>query len=210
MNAKQAKFLEKFREHKNLERAYAEAGYTGSAKSAYRLLKDLGESEIAITKADPAHVAKQIVPEVSAPGHTDEPEHYRRLRTKKGREEWLMDFISGKLEITKHQVYFDQEGNRCTDEIVSVPDFKERAKAMELLQKSAGDHTTKLDVKGSVDVTATAKPRPVYIHVDNGRGPALPVTARTTGNRKMEACACGAVYESGAPHVCPAPAVLPG
>lgn len=206
MRAKQAKFLELFREYRDLPRAWKEAGYTGSEKSAYKLLRKLGESDTAIinpqVKAD--RIAQAIVPVVPTDQPPPEPEHYVRLRTKQGRQEWLMDFIAGKIEIVKQQVYFDQEGQRQVDEVISVPDFKERAKAMELLQKSCGDQSTTVDVKGSVDVAAVTKPRPVYIHVDNGRGPALPISGSTTGQNKMEVCACGAVYESGSTHECEA------
>jgi hypothetical protein len=206
----QIAFRDGYHAHGNAEKAYRDAGYAGSIKGMYRMLKapwmDPLAAAVARVEAGPvAKAATDVL--VHSPAVVDvvaamlaRPVH--PLETQRGRKLWLIDVMEGKISYERAVSYFDQEGQRQDDTETVEPDIKDRLKAAELLSKMSGDHVVKVDasVSGKVDHTHRA----VFVHVDNGRGPTPPVTATVTGRDPIEACgACGAVYAKGAAHICP-------
>lgn len=229
--AQQIMFRDRFLEHGDPEKAYREAGYTASVKGMYRLLRApwMDPHAAVVARAErprpPRPVAKPVpvpaTPEYAAPASMVKvmadrlaqdtrindavdavlatPVH--PLETRRGRALWLIQVMEGKIEVEKEVTFFDQEGQRQTEVETVVPDIKDRLKAAELLSKMSGDQVQKIDLKADVK-SETTEVKTVYVHVDNGRGPALPISSTITGRDEVDACTCGAVYPRGSEHHC--------
>ncbi len=202
----QKRFRDSYVEHGDIERAFTEAGYSGSIKSAYRLLRAPWMADVrsvAISRVDKAlavgAAASALVERSSAA--LAPPTEIHPLETLAGRRRWFIDVMEGKIRFKKTDHYFTQDGERMSE--TTEEEFGEgaRLKAAELLAKSFGDHTIKVDLKA--DVTATAAV-PHYVFIDNGRSAKpLPVTSAISGTSDVAVCGtCGVVSDVGSTHVC--------
>jgi hypothetical protein len=205
VNTRQRTFRAAYLAHGDLAKAYAEAGYRGHVSGAYKLLQQpfMQDTQDAIVRGEAMGdaIIKERVAEAVVKRTVQNPE-LAALATREGIDAWLMGVVAGTISIEHEEAYFDQEGQRVTDTVRRTADMKERLKAVELIQKQRGYQApVKVDHEVSGNVNHTH--RTVYVHVDNGRGPALPVTGTVTGRDAVDACGgCGGVYPRGSAHVC--------
>lgn len=191
LTAKQLLFRERWLEHRDQQRAYKEAGYTGKdpRNSASLLMSTpwMREARAALEKAAFAGIeaAKDRAKEVAlAPVHA--------LERRENLSTWLAQIAAGEVTLKK-TVPVKDPGTGQVDmvEVEITPDFSEMLKAADTLAKLHGWLTIKKEIKS--DST-----RKVFVHLDNGRGPA---PARLPNDVQPILCGtCGKVYTD--EHVC--------
>ncbi len=200
----QKRFREAYLDHGDLERAWKEAGYSGPWKSAYRLLRAPWMADTRGAALVEIQRVREHAKALAAALPTTLLVDAHPLETLAGRRRWFIDVMEGKIRFKKTDHYFTQDGERMSE--TTEEEFGEggRLKAAELLAKSFGDHTIKVDLKA--DVTATAAV-PHYVFIDNGRSAKpLPVTSAISGTSEVAVCGtCGVVSDVGSTHVCVKP-----
>lgn len=230
--AQQLAFRDGFLAHGDPEKAYRDAGYTGSIKGMYRLLKSpwMDPREVAVATVERKKTEKAVrkakaTPPAPVLGHVTAPAALIR--------EAALDLIK------------DERVNAAVDEILARPVHPletRRGRALWLIEVMEGKVTVDRevsyfdqegqrvtetehvvpDVKDRIkaaellskmsgdhvlqinaDVKAETKATAVVIHVDNGRGP-LPKPAGTFAalDEPIVCGDCSAVFAKGQNHVC--------